>query len=131
KLAFGSEGTFGGNSSLAELPPKVPSEPKASLLISPRTQRLVDQPAPVPFTVRWGLVVLGLGSFLAWAFWPALIEIVDRWVQDSRYSHGYFVPVFAVALLWIRRKKLAAPLASAPVWGTGLLCVGLGLHLAG
>ena len=50
------------------------------------------------FTVaaRW-LPVLAGG--LAWAHWPALRQMADRWSHDPRYSHGYLVPLFAVALM--------------------------------
>jgi exosortase len=50
---------------------------------------------------------------ILWAYWPTLGEIVHRWMHDPRYSHGYFVLLFAVYLLW-RRKQLAS--ADKPSW---------------
>jgi hypothetical protein len=44
-----------------------------------------------------------LGGCLLWAQWPALTTMVDRWSHDPRYAHGYFVPLFALALLGMRR----------------------------
>lgn len=59
-----------------------------------------------------------IGSIL-WAYWPTVSEIVRRWGHDPQYSHGYFVLLFAVYLLW-RRKQLAA--AGPPSWwGAALL----------
>jgi hypothetical protein len=43
------------------------------------------------------LIVLG-GSLL-WTLWPVLGTMAGRWSGDPRYSHGYFVPIFALALL--------------------------------
>jgi exosortase len=68
---------------------------------------------------------------LIWAYWPTLCEIADRWVNDPKYSHGYFVPVFALFLLWKRRDTLADAHPVPNPWGLVILIAGLGLHLAG
>jgi exosortase len=57
---------------------------------------------------------------IVWAYWPTLCEIAGKWTHDPQYSHGYFVPLFAVYLLWQRRKL--APVACTPNgWGAALL----------
>jgi exosortase len=66
-------------------------------------------------------------SFL-WAYWPTLSEIVRRWMYDPRYSHGYFVLLFAVYLLW-RRRRLAA--ADTPNWWGAILLLAAMLLRAG
>ncbi len=54
---------------------------------------------------NWPLIgsfaVLALG--LLWAFWPILLAMAERWSNDPRYAHGYLVPIFSLALLWMRR----------------------------
>ena len=45
---------------------------------------------------------------LAWAYWPTLTTMADKWTSDPQYSHGFLVPVFALYLLWHRR-RLAPP----------------------
>src|ERR1043166_2378458 len=68
---------------------------------------------------------------LSWVFWPTLAELARRWGADSRYSHGYLVPLFAGYLLWARRGILAAGV-SKPSWlGLPVLAVGLAIRLAG
>jgi exosortase len=47
-----------------------------------------------------------LGGCVLWAQWPSLTAMADRWARDPRYAHGYFVPMFALALLWMRRDRL-------------------------
>jgi exosortase len=49
------------------------------------------------------LAVLALG--LLWAFWPILSAMAERWSNDPRYAHGYLVPMFSLALLWMRRSQ--------------------------
>jgi exosortase len=73
--------------------------------------------------------VLGIG--LVWVYWPTLLEMLKRWSTDPRYAHGYIVPIFALALLWLRRDRFAA-LTPHPT-GPGLALIGGGLliRLAG
>ena len=41
--------------------------------------------------------------------------MASQWWQDPNYTHGFFVPVFSLFLLWERRAKLAA-LRIKPAW---------------
>ncbi len=53
---------------------------------------------------RAGLLLAGLlGLAVVWCYWPTLANMVERWRQDPQYSHGFLVPLFAVALLWLRK----------------------------
>ena len=72
-----------------------------------------------------------LGGCLLWATWPALAAMADRWARDPRYAHGYFVPLFALALLWMRRSRLAGAVPRGSAWGLALVAVGAALLLAG
>lgn len=87
-----------------------------------------ERPRRVTEPMVWGAL---LGAALIWAYWPVLGEMARRWSDDSRYSHGYLVPLFAIYLLWLRRELAPTP-PPRPQWG-GLLLVLLGtaLHLAG
>jgi exosortase len=74
-----------------------------------------------------------LVACLIWSTWPVLAGTVDRWNHDPRYSHGYLVPIFALALLWMRRTQLRDA-AAAPWgrwWGISLLLLGMVLQLVG
>ncbi len=51
----------------------------------------------------------------AWLYAPFVLGLVRQWWQDPNYTHGFFVPVFALFLLWERRAKLAA-LPLKPAW---------------
>ena len=68
---------------------------------------------------------------LAWAFWPSLVELVQTWNSNPQYSHGYLVPVFAIGLLWLRRKRLEGQTLRPSWWGLAPLAVGLAVRLAG
>jgi exosortase len=54
-------------------------------------------------TPRSLVAALFLAAALFWSYWPTLVDVVQRWSSDPRYSHGYLVPVFAGVVLWHRR----------------------------
>ena len=49
--------------------------------------------------------------------------MVERWNKDPRYAHGYLVPIFALALLWMRPSGMQDLKISGSSWG--LLLVGM------
>ena len=57
-------------------------------------------------TIPWSLIapVAILVGVVFWALWPVLTGMAHRWSTDPRYAHGYLVPLFSLALLWIRRE---------------------------
>jgi exosortase len=60
-----------------------------------------------------------------------MTAMAERWATDPRYAHGYFVPMFALALLWMRRSRLEGSAASPSLWGLVPMAMGAALHLAG
>jgi len=76
-----------------------------------------------------GLLVLG--GCLLWALWPVLAAMADRWSSDPRYAHGYFVPMFSLALLWMRRARLDGVKPSPSTWGLAFLGLGAAVQLVG
>jgi exosortase len=51
----------------------------------------------------------------AWLYGPFALRMASQCWQDPNYTHGFFVPVFALFLLWERRAKLAR-LRLEPAW---------------
>jgi exosortase len=45
----------------------------------------------------------------------AISVLVERWWQEPEYGHGFFVPVFAIVLLWLRRDMMD-PLPTRGSW---------------
>ena len=63
---------------------------------------------------------------IAWLYAPVLARLFAVWMDDPFFSHGIFVPAFALLVLWRDREKLkvieAAPsLAGLPLVGLALL----------
>src|SRR5262245_59321585 len=77
--------------------------------------------------------LLGLAAAAAcvvWAYWTTFAELAQRWGSDPQYSHGYLVPLFAGALLWLRR-DLLPPAPAYSWWGLLLVAGGVALRLFG
>jgi exosortase len=73
--------------------------------------------------------LFGLGGILLWSYWPVFRDIQDRWATDPIYSHGYLVPAFALALLWLRWKPNTSLAPSW--WGLVFLSIAASMRLAG
>jgi exosortase len=56
-----------------------------------------------------------LALLTAWLYSPLLMKLAQQWWQDPNYTHGFFVPVFSLFLIWESREKLAA-LPLNPSW---------------
>ena len=68
----------------------------------------------------WALAVIGVLIALA-AFNGALSELVKRWIAQEEYSHGFFIPVIAVWLLWKRREALMNSVGTPSWMGLALI----------
>ncbi|MBV8310386.1 MAG: archaeosortase/exosortase family protein, partial [Planctomycetaceae bacterium] len=77
-------------------------------------------------TTLWPLIaslaVLAVG--LWWAFWPILVAMAVRWSNDPRYAHGYLVPMFSLAMLWIRRSQISGEELRSSSLGLALVALG-------
>jgi exosortase len=80
-------------------------------------------------TSFWTLVCAALGLCLAWAYWPAFTDMATRWSTEERYSHGYFVPLFALALLVFRKSKFPDLTFQINPWGLLWIAGGLALYM--
>ena len=72
-----------------------------------------------------------IGGCLFWSLAQTLEEMRQRWMTDPKYSHGWLVVGFALALLWTRRDRFAWAVSRPNVWGLGLIAMGLAMQIAG
>jgi exosortase len=79
------------------------------------------------------VVVLTIGAAVVgsilWAYWTTLTSMARKWSIDPQYSHGYLVPLFSVALLWLRRPQLNTQLLRSSWWGIVFIAAAIGLRL--
>ena len=73
------------------------------------------------------LIVAGL----ALVFWQVFLRLVDAWIVDGNYSHGFLIIPLAFYFVWERRHKLAQAAISPSWFGLIVLAGGIGILLAG
>jgi exosortase len=82
--------------------------------------------------LRPGVLLAGLATgSLVWCYWPTLEGLVHAWAHNPHYSHGFLVPVFALALLVLRAKQLRTAPFRPSLWGVPFLLAGVAVRLAG
>lgn len=82
------------------------------------------------------LIRLALGlSFcvgvVIWAYFPTWLGLARTWSTNAQYSHGYFVPLISLAILWHRREWLSKASFQPNALGLALLVIAGGMRLAG
>ena len=75
------------------------------------------------------LTAAGLLAALVWLYWNTLAELAGIWAVDPQYSHGYLVPVFAVALLFFRRHQIGSGISQPSWWAVPLVLIGIAMRL--
>jgi exosortase len=77
---------------------------------------------------RWPVSLWQLSAIAIltiWIYAPILGKLVVQWWQDPNFSHGFFVPMFAIYVVWQERSRLSS-IPARPSW-TGLVIIAIAL----
>ncbi|MFZ0420465.1 MAG: exosortase A [Candidatus Sulfotelmatobacter sp.] len=74
---------------------------------------------------HWRLIVL-VGAVLA-VFGGVLAGLVQDWWGNADYSHGFFVPILSLYLVWRKREELSRLSPRPNAWGMSIVLFSLGL----
>lgn len=66
-----------------------------------------------------------LSGLILWLYGPILARLVAQWWQDPNFSHGFFVPLFSIFVVWHDRARFTR-MTPQPSWA-GLLLLGFAL----
>jgi Transmembrane exosortase (Exosortase_EpsH) len=69
--------------------------------------------------------LLALLFLIAWLYASILVHLFLQWISDKDFSHGIFVPIFALYVIWLDRKKLNAIPATRSWAGLPLVVVSM------
>lgn len=72
--------------------------------------------------------VLGL---VAWLYTPILLRLSEQWRSDPNFSHGFFVPLFSLFVVWQSRHRLEAISRKPSNWGLPIIAISLCTLLLG
>lgn len=73
------------------------------------------------------LVLAGLAAI----YWQVFVKLIDAWIVDGNYSHGWLIIPIAVYFAWERRDKLAATPLQPSWFGLVVFAFGILVLLAG
>ncbi len=68
---------------------------------------------------------------IGFAYADGLAYLVEQWLIDDNYSHGFFIPVIVAGLIWLKRDRMAAAGLRPSWWGAIVLAAALVLFIAG
>jgi|SRR5215469_4415152 len=60
-----------------------------------------------------------------------VMALVDQWLHDPDYSHGFLVPMLALWILWQQRRRLSELPAAPSWWGIPIVLAAMGLLVLG
>jgi exosortase len=106
-----------------QLDPTRATRPTRASTPAPPPPSWNDPSQRTPLLILGGLVVL-----LVAAYWDMFALTSSAW-NEGLYSHGWIVPVFALALMWMRWEPFG-PVPARERWiGLALLVLGLSMRL--
>jgi exosortase len=73
-------------------------------------------------------ILLGV---VGWLYWQTFLGLSEVWTRDPQYSHGFIVPLFAVAILVLRKKMLLDMEPAPSWWAVPALVLGAAMYLVG
>jgi len=95
--------------------------------VEPLPERQVEA-APKHYPWWKAVVLLGL---IGWLYASILGRLVGQWWNDPNFSHGFFVPAFALFVLWQDRSRLASLPRAPSLWGLLILVTALCVLVVG
>lgn len=87
---------------------------------------LESRTAQIPW-VPIGIVA----ALLILAYLPVLIPLVNQWQSDEDMGHGFFVPVVAGYIAWLRKDKILATPIKPSYWGLAIIAWGAAQLIVG
>ncbi len=81
-------------------------------------------------------LLLGFSAVLAtvslgYLYFESLVFLLNHWIGSDDYSHGLFVPLISLFLIWQSRHRIAAAGIAGSWWGMAIVIAGLLLYLVG
>ena len=76
----------------------------------------------------WWVVAALCAALLGVVYSSALSSMVNVWLDDDNYGHGFFVPVISLFLIWSKRDTIRTLEPRGSWWGLSLILVGFALY---
>ena len=100
--------------------------PLPSVSVMSQTRLLVGMSA----WVFWGLLAVVL-AVLGYLYADSLRVLAQSWLEDDNYSHGPFIPLISLYLIWLRWNQLRRVVRQGAWWGLPIVAAGLVVYVVG
>lgn len=74
---------------------------------------------------------ISLLALTTWLYGHILARLIEQWWSDPNFSHGFFVPAFALFVIWQDRNQLRSLPEESSGWGLALILFSLGILVVG
>jgi exosortase D (VPLPA-CTERM-specific) len=78
----------------------------------------------------WGVLALVM-TVLGYLYADSLRFLVQTWLEDDNYSHGPFIPLISLYLIWLRWRQLRTVERRGSWWGLPIVAAGLFVYVVG
>lgn len=78
----------------------------------------------------WGVLAVVV-AVLGYLYADSLRFLVQAWLEDDNYSHGPFIPLISLYLIWLRRTQLQTVERRGAWWGILIIALGLFIYVVG
>ena len=68
---------------------------------------------------------------LGYLYADSLRFLMQAWLEDDNYSHGPFIPLISLYLIWLRRTQLQTAERRGAWWGLPIVAAGLFVYVVG
>ncbi len=72
-----------------------------------------------------------LAALIGFLYYDVVIRLVQQWINDPNFSHGFFVPAFSAFVIWNERKRLAGMEEQPSWWGAVIVALALCVLVVG
>ena len=86
------------------------TEARTEVTLKEDLKRLIPAPSVL---LAWSV----LAGVFAWFYWSSIYNLVRTWSTEDDYQHGFFVPIFSLYLLWVRRDMITQFSGRGSWWG--------------
>lgn len=80
--------------------------------------------------VLWGALAVVM-TILGYLYTDSLRFLVQAWLEDDNYSHGPFIPLISLYLVWLRWAQLQTVEQRGAWWGLPITAAGLVIYVVG
>lgn len=64
-------------------------------------------------------------------FYDGIASMIQQWINQEEYGHGFFLPIIAIFMVWQKRFELQKMIFTGSYLGAGLVALGLFLSVLG